>query len=298
MIYTNQRRVLIHLHIPKNAGTTLGRMLRMKLGLWPPSSLLHHSIALGYYHVPGYEERLAQISKLSDRDRKRIRLFEAHAGYGMHEYLPQPSMYLTILREPIDRALSVYYYRLKGGNIPMDTSIEDFVLRINPQRVYWVDNAQVRYLAAEGGKIVDVPCGQCTRMMLETAMERLENSIAFVGLVEHFDASMVLLRRLLGWRNCFYVKSNINVRRKPKTDLTSQNLQLLNDHNQLDLELYRFALAMFEQQIRRLGPSFQAELDRYSAENDRYTRRMGRIQTFAPRVRKALTKIGWVGRVR
>ncbi len=88
--------LLIHLHIPRNAGSTLGRLLRLKLGFWPPANLLHHAQTLGFYRLPGFEQRLAAIAAMSNSARQRVRLFEAHAGYGLHEQLPKPSIYLTM----------------------------------------------------------------------------------------------------------------------------------------------------------------------------------------------------------
>ncbi len=89
-------------------------------------------------------------------------------------------------------------------------TLQQFALAADPQRVWWVDNAQVRYLAGTAGEIVDVPLGQCTRTMLDVAIERLDQSFAFVGIVEQFEASIVLLRRTLNWRGCYYVASNTN----------------------------------------------------------------------------------------
>ena len=45
------RRVILHYHIYKNAGTTMGRMIKSRLMLWPPGHVLHHGQVLGYYYL-------------------------------------------------------------------------------------------------------------------------------------------------------------------------------------------------------------------------------------------------------
>lgn len=116
----NSLPLLIHFHIPRTGGTTVGRMLKLKTGFWPLARLIHHSRTLGYYQIEGYEERLKKITSLPENQQTDVRLFEAHAGFGLHELLPQPSEYLTMFREPIDRAVSVYYYMQKKKVISPD----------------------------------------------------------------------------------------------------------------------------------------------------------------------------------
>lgn len=283
--------LLIHLHIPRNAGSTLGRVLRLKLGFWPPSHLLHHFQTLGFYRLAGFQQRLDAIEALSVADRRRVRLFEAHAGFGVHERLGQPSTYLTMLREPIDRAVSVFYFQRQHARIPDDMTLDQFVLHADPQRVWWVDNAQVRYLAGTGGDIVDVARGQCTRTMLDVAIERLEEAFAFVGIVEQFDESLVLLRRTFNWRGCYYVASNVTKRRRRTQELQSAELALLNEHNELDCELYRHAKLLLERRVAEAGASFAGELAHFRLRNKRLARWIGPTQRILSAGRQSIMKL-------
>ena len=283
--------LLIHLHIPRNAGSTLGRVLRLKLGFWPPSHLLHHFRTLGFYRLAGFQQRLDAIEALSVGDRRRVRLFEAHAGFGVHERLPQPWAYLTMLREPIDRAVSVFYYQRQHDRIPDDMTLEQFVLHADPQRVWWVDNAQVRYLAGTGGTIVDVARGQCTQTMLDVAIERLEEAFAFVGIVERFDESLVLLRRTFNWRGCYYVASNVTKRRRWTQELQTTELALLNEHNELDRELYRYAKLLLERRVAEAGASFAGELAHFRLRNKRLARWIGPTQRILSAGRQSIMKL-------
>jgi len=268
--------LIIHFHIPKNGGVTISRLFKMKLGFWPPSHLLHHSTVLGFYSIH-LSERIPKIQSLSERAKRRIRFVEGHAGFGLHEFLPQPSTYITMLRDPIDRAVSSYFYQRQEGHIPQDVSFEQWIARDDPTRIWFSDNPQVRYLAGEKGRIVDVPHGTCTEAMLELAKQRLHDHFALVGILEQFDASMILLRRLMGWRSCYYGRSNVTRQRKRVSEVPDATLGLIREHNELDLELYRFAKTRFQERIDAEGPSFQAELRQFQVRMEDVGGRLSRL---------------------
>ncbi len=75
--------LLIHLHIPRNAGSTLGRVLRLKLGFWPPSHLLHHFRTLGFYRLAGFQQRLNAIEALSAGRQSIMKLVLGRTGRRM-----------------------------------------------------------------------------------------------------------------------------------------------------------------------------------------------------------------------
>jgi len=251
--------VIIHLHIPKNAGTSLSRMMKVRLGFWPPANLWHHGKTLGYYYLD-HEPRLRRLQQLSDRDAERVRFIEAHGGYGMHEFINRPCTYITMLREPVDRTLSTYYFLKSNNSLPENMTIERWMDEYRANRVWFADNAQIRYLAAEHGEIIDVPPGQVTPDVLERAKQHIENHFTLVGLSEQFDASMVLLRRRLGWRSVAYGKSNVTRNRRRKDELPESTLELIRERNSLDMALYNWAVERFEQAVADEGSDFQREL--------------------------------------
>ena len=113
--------LLIHLHIPKNAGTTLSRMVKIGLLLRPPTNLLREQSTLGMYSTPGTDARVEAIARLPERRRARVRFFEAHCGWGVHERLPRECAYFTLLREPNKRTLSVFGFEGEGARHPSMT---------------------------------------------------------------------------------------------------------------------------------------------------------------------------------
>ncbi|MGP1309970.1 MAG: hypothetical protein ACTS27_07225, partial [Phycisphaerales bacterium] len=261
--------LLIHLHIPKNAGTTLSRMLKIGVLLRPPTNALREQIVLGLYATEHTGPRLDAIERLPERDRARIRFFEAHCGYGVHERLPSPSAYVTMLREPNKRTLSVFRFLKAKGAIAPETTLDEF-LRTEPRDPVWVvDNAQVRYLAGERGEHDTRPIGACTPDMLEKATERLERDFLLAGLVERYDESAALLLRELGWRFAFSFTSNVTTKKELAEGEASQDaMDRLRDLNELDTALYERAKALFDEKVRAAGPGFAREVARFRRRSE------------------------------
>ncbi len=280
--------LLIHLHIPKNAGTTLSRMLKLKMGVWPPHKLIRHRVRLGLYDVDGLDERIEAINALPAAQRRLVCFFEAHCGYGVHERLPGPCEYITVLREPVDRALSVYYHMIEEGHLAADVPLETYIREGDPQRVWWVDNAQVRYLAGERGDIVDAPHGTVDPGLLEVAKHRLE-TFAWVGVMERFDASLLFLAKRMGWPRVRYGRSNVTQVRKRRHEVDPGIVELLEERNQLDAALHQWAAHRLERQIEAAGSGFDAALARFRRANARYDATVGRAYDLLPAARNVLT---------
>jgi hypothetical protein len=160
--------------------------------------------------------------------------------------------------------------------------------------LHYVDNAQVRYLAAERGGIVQAPVGEVTREMLERAKWRLDHAIDLVLLLERFDESMVLTKHHLNWRGCYYVTSNINRARRRDT-IDQQTFDLLARYNELDLELYEHARKRFERDLAAIE-NFPAKLARYRQRNRCYSRVARPFYGLIPLVRAVVRWLGRIGR--
>ncbi len=260
--------ILIHLHIPKNAGTTLSRMVKLRLVTRPPTRLLAHSTVLGKYDVAGLDKRVEAIASLPEREKKRVCFFEAHCAYGIHERLPGPHRYMTVIREPVDRTLSVYAFCKKNRFIDADTTLEQFLEELPENPVWQTDNAQIRYLAGENGVIDTRPVGAVDREMLELAKKRLEEMF-FVGIMERFDESVVLLGRQLGWRGLAYGRSNVNKQRAKPNEIDPSQRELILSRNELDLELHEFAGDLLQRRIEEQGERFAKDVDRFVRRNQK-----------------------------
>ena len=290
--------LLLLIHIPKTAGTTLSRMIRLRLALWPPAHWMHHADVLGHYHV-GYsrpnevEHRCGIIRALPLTDQHRVQFFAAHAGFGLHELLPDPSrvQYITMLRDPVSRVLSTYQFLCREGSLPGGMSLQRFVECGRHFRPFYADNAQVRFLAGERGRVIDSPPGTCTGEMLDRALHRLEHDIVLAGLTERFDESLLLLGHLLRWHMPLYASARV----KPNPGLDSRvpdsAIEAIRSANALDLALYQRGATLLEQKIAAAGAEFAGELARFSRANRPYQALFGPLMNGLPSARRVLRRM-------
>lgn len=253
-------KTLIFLHIPKAAGSTLHSIIERN---YPKESI---------YTIDGSRvlESIKEFKTLPESKRAEIRCVKGHMPFGLHMSLPQPTTYVTVLRDPIDRVISHYYFVLRTPShylhdmvVTNRMSLEEYVSsRISPELV----NGQTRDISGIGCfEMVDL-----SDDVLEIAKRNLKEYFAFVGLGEKFDESLLLMRRTFSWRNIFYVKQNVSRNRPLKSEIPIKTLKAIEEHNKLDMELCEFAKQILEEQIREQGPSFKYELRTFRLLNKVY----------------------------
>ena len=229
------REALIFLHIPKTAGTTLNRIIE-----WQYSPLA--IFTMDPYRIRATAERL---KRLPEHRRRRLRVVRGHLFYGIHEFLPQGATYITMLREPVARFLSSYYFILRRPLHPLHRKlkrerlgVEDY-LRLIPHR----HNLQCRLIAGvkDTAMIAD-------ERLLDMAKEHLIKSFSVVGISERFEESLMLMATTFDWEIPFYKNCKVS---KTRPQINSGTVEMIRDHNRLDVELYEFSKGLFEESLQK-----------------------------------------------
>lgn len=259
-----EEKTLVFLHIPKAAGTTLHRIIERQFP--------HNTI----FSIDGanVQKSIDEFKNLREEQRRKIRCLKGHMPFGLHHHLPRPATYITLLRDPVDRIISHYYYVLRNPSHYLYNKVTSKNMNLSDYVSSGISaeltNGQTRLLS--GAEKVDLVIGSepGSAGILEIAKENLQNYFVAVGLSERFDESLILFKRTLGWRNVFYVKQNVARIRPSKRDIPRKTIEIIEKHNQLDMELYEFAKQMFEEQIRKHGASFKDELRTFQLLNRVY----------------------------
>ena len=261
-------RCIIFLHVPKTAGWTLRGVLRYKY----PSEILFLDQA---------DDPFGGIAAFPLEDRRRARVATGHVFYGVHEHIPQPTDYITVLREPIARVVSMYNHvlrrrehRLHEEVAGSDMGLEEFARSCADAGI---DNQQTRLISGRArGEVVPRESGEggtwvasrLERGDLELAKRNLDDFL-LVGLTERFDESFIMLRRALGWRLPMYAARNVGRATNGSAPERPSELaiELIRERNQFDLELHAHARRLFEDAVARQPPSFKREVVAFKALN-------------------------------
>jgi hypothetical protein len=214
---------VLFLHLPKAGGTTLGELVYNECRAGGPNAeeaLLSDGVLFlpyGFFQeaeVPQYARELLR--------RDDLRAVIGHFSYGVHRHIGRPWTYITLLRHPVERVLSLYHFlRLEGT-----TSLAEFVASFREAG----DDQTRRIAGTEDGTA-----------MLDLAKEHLRRDFAVAGVVERFDDTLALLRKRLGWnRGTLSYPRNVNAARPAAESLPAHVVDAILARNELDLALWQF----------------------------------------------------------
>lgn len=264
------RPLLAFLHVAKTGGRSIETMLRSTYGPAYCHALVWREpgpagLGTAPFQIPTYDH--ADFRRL-ERLNPWMRAVGGHAltlWSGIHEL--RPVRYFTFLRDPLARAASHYQFHVADSAAPL--TWEQWCAWHEPH------NQQVRRFTREGGAA--------------EAIAAIESQQVFVGLMEHFDECLVLMRKLVAPElNLAYQRSNVAprnelaaailadpVRRARLLELNSEEQPLYDHVSRVLLPAWR---AAYGSTLADDLASFRADRARgYNWANDRLHRAVYRF---------------------
>ncbi|KAF2078645.1 hypothetical protein CYY_000016 [Polysphondylium violaceum] len=244
----------IFIHIPKCAGSSLSGIFKRN----EKRELYDH-----HWKHPSFK----QVQTITAKE-----TIFGHIRYGLHFYYQQemPHMiaekqnglnkysYLTMLREPVDRVISHYYYHRQNRKDPfhklaMEHSLKEWIA-ISPS----ANNEQARMICGLG----DQSFGD--NSTFDLAHHHLKYTFKYVGITERFPESLVLLSHYAGLQSIRYAKINTGRQRVGVKDVPEDVVEEIKKRNWIDVSLYNMALDIFEKEIDLVGRDyFNAEVESF-----------------------------------
>jgi len=255
---SNKEQTIIYSHIPKTGGVTLYSIIDH---IYPADSI--------YTLFPNKGEKpFKKLRQLPDAEKRNIKVLRGHFGFGRHAILPQPCTYITMLRDPVERIISHYYYvqqipehelhkKVKYSKM----SLADYV-RSGISRE--LNNGQTRTIS---GLKSDYDYGGNPRETLMTAKENLNKHFSVIGCVEKYDETLILLKREFGWDWPFYTRENVTKKKVAREKIPGSTIDMIKEYNRLDIELYDYAAMLFEEKVRGQGKGFAEEVEQFRKLN-------------------------------
>lgn len=247
-------------HIPKTAGSSMQWILSQHFAQEEIAAAFTWTTLLG----------------LDRKTLSRQKLFQGHFYGPLEKLVRQPLFRFTVLRDPVERALSHYGHVLRDNAHylhqralelgSLEAYLEDPVTQMT------ISNFQSRMLALDFDveeMYSNLTDAERTNWQLERYIETTDfglygsellsaaqaklDSFDFVGITERFAETLALLCHKRGWKYPIEVHDkNINERRPRQTEFPASTLLRLTELNEIDIALYRNASAAFDESYRQM----------------------------------------------
>jgi Galactose-3-O-sulfotransferase/Sulfotransferase family len=270
--------LLLFLHLAKTGGMTLADIFARNFA---PEDFLQVDMAetdasgMGTWSHAAVERALSRL-KLSEV--AQLRAVWGHYGQGIQAHLPKPCAVVTLLREPVDRVISVYHYLNEMAWQSTETLEEYFFGRKHYLLAF--DNCMTRVLSGRPAldpaarplaSTEDVP--RIGEEDLEAAGNNLDGYLV-VGTTEQFDETLLILGRDLRWSlsDLAYKRVNVTASRPAEPDISDALREKILAWNRYDTRLVERACAHLARRITAYSGDFARDLLLFRELNSQFQR--------------------------
>ena len=261
----NQRKILLHYHLFKNAGTSVDRLLSESFGdKWRNYDKDNPGAKISGAEIQAYIEAHPELAALSSHQ------IVPPVPAGDFSVFP-----IVFLRDPIDRITSAWLFEWQkqpGLDQPKGSLSEYIAEKFKPRNGSVIANFQVSRLS---NTVYDDTVPD-PRMHDHERLSHAKGFIGqcpFFGIVDRFDDSLRLLAHATNddypSLECTAYRENVSPRaavpmaekyRQLQQDIGDELYNAVILRNALDLQLYSFALGLFESRLAQLNNNQQITL--------------------------------------
>ena len=254
-----RRQIIVFVHIPKTAGSAFEDALIAEFG--EDKWLLTHKEKIGKIHPSRVHKaiwaarkrarnsalRLRGFHPLLPKDYpaenlKHLRLLAGHFSLGNEPSIGREPVYLTLLRDPVERFLSDYYYRYDirarwpDGKHERHAfwlyDIDRFVDYVYARRSWNEMNLQCRYIGGENN--------------FAAAMRAIDNRVFVAAPGHRISECLQLLGPVLGLQSATVPRSNVGSARQRKVPPQEKTLAKIREMVSEDQRLFDYVSRAFD----------------------------------------------------
>lgn len=222
------KELFIFTHIPKTAGMSMHELLKKQFA--------EDEIRECFFHGS------VEVASLPQIEKDKLKLLRGHVPYGLHKHFPnRRCRYITMMREPVNRVVSLYYYIKERPshefyNNMKDLNLIEFCEKFETE----TSNMQSFFLVSKRN-----PSANEVKLALANIFE-------FSGVTEMFNESAMIIKHQFGWDDCSYNIVNVTEKRRKIDELTNEETNYIIGKNQIDLEVYNWLRNKVQQQYNEI----------------------------------------------
>ncbi len=218
----NPTQPLIVIHIPKTAGASAEAIFRG----WFGSGFLRH-----YFNpVEGEMPQKYDLSKIHSSEKPVVLYghFNKLRHFGVEDYYPEVSQFITILRDPFEQLVSSYFFRRKVGDKYKDQSrvprgeLRDYIRNTKPNMLNQFPQ----------------------EVTIDNYQEMIETQFIEIGITEYLDESIRRIARKLNKEYDSTTLKRVNVTERDQ-EVPYELREEFMEKNQFEYTIYQYALSKF-----------------------------------------------------
>ena len=216
--------VIIFNHIPKVGGTSIINFFNQ---LYGEDKCFRHKT-----RIPGTDKFTSPIGKLEESKKAYLRFTAGHfKEIGVDELFKKPSFYIGVVRDPVDRFTSDYYYNRRDGSpklkeITNNLNINEYLQSKLKQKSNFLNNAQMLMLTGE--------------TELEKAKQVIENKYLLCCGTKQLDRFIELLSAFYDFQVTTSYRKNVTPSKQKNQALSVENQEIIRDRNEIDVQFCQY----------------------------------------------------------
>jgi hypothetical protein len=226
-----QDELIIFNHIPKVGGTSIYYLF---LTIWGTEKCFRHKA-----RHPTTNTFSPSITNLPAEERQNLRFVMGHFCYGNHRLFPQPAYYIGVIRHPLQRLISDYFYNRERGQPKLsekalNMTFEEYAVdKLENPKSQMTSNAQIRLLTGESN--------------LDAARRVLNEEYLLACTTPQLDEFQIILQRFLNVTDVQVMRRNVTKHKDHEVVISQSTRDALLARNAIDLEFYNLIKARFDE---------------------------------------------------
>lgn len=240
--------MIIFQNIPKNATHSFyeiwSQIEKPKFGvnselnypLMKMTSIDYNAFLFSYFILKGLDDK-NKIKGLDFEKRKQLEFLHSYSMFGLHEVFDQECKYFVLIRDPIDRALSLYHWIKEKWP-------EEHILRNECHELSFIDwhckNIPPNFQTILVSGLWYETAIAKDKAALTKAIENIKKHYLCALPLDRFDQGLSILEKDTGLSFSRPERKHVNKQRQYSDSLTSREIDKLKERESLDFALFEY----------------------------------------------------------